>query len=97
MMKDAREKAVAECESLKAQVAALRQQVEDAQDRSPKMTTLSRMLREQLTAKADALKLAEQERDAFKKELNALEFSLDITRQDLQGASSLCIFLSPDS
>jgi len=51
MMKDAREKAVAECESLKAQVAALRQQVEDAQDRSPKMTTLSRMLREQLTAK----------------------------------------------
>ncbi len=97
MMKDAMEKAVAECESLKAQVAALRQQVEDAQDRSPKMTTLSRMLREQLTAKADALKLAEQERDAFKKELNALEFSLDITRQDLQGASSLCIFLSPDS
>ncbi len=51
MMKDAREKAVAECESLRAQVAALRQQVEDAQDRSPKMTTLSRMLREQLTAK----------------------------------------------
>ena len=51
MMKDAREKAVAECESLRAQVAALRQQVEDAQDRSPKMTTLSRMLREQRTAK----------------------------------------------
>ena len=48
---EAREKAVGECESLKAQVAALRRQVEDAQERSPKMTTLSRMLREQLTAK----------------------------------------------
>jgi len=43
---------------------------------------------------ADALKLAEQERDAYKKELNALELSLDITRQDLQGASLLCLFLS---
>ena len=48
---EAREKAVGECESLKAQVAYLRQQVDDAQERSPKMTTLSRMLREQLTAK----------------------------------------------
>ena len=46
---------------------------------------------------ADALKLAEQERDAYKKELNALELSLDITRQDLQGASSFGIFLSPNS
>jgi hypothetical protein len=50
-----------------------------------------------LQKQADALKLAEQERDAYKKELNALELSLDITRQDLQGASSLGIFLSPNS
>lgn len=51
MLKEAREKAVAECEMLNGQVVFLRQQVEDAQDRSPKMTTLSRMLREQLTVK----------------------------------------------
>ena len=33
----------------------------------------------------DALKLVEEERDAYKKELNALELSLDISRQDLAG------------
>lgn len=34
---------------------------------------------------AEALKLAEEERDAYKKELHALELSLEISRQDLQG------------
>ena len=33
----------------------------------------------------DALKLVEEERDAYKKDLNALELSLDISRQDLAG------------
>ena len=35
--------------------------------------------------------MAEEERDAFKKELAALELSLEISRQDLQGALYICI------
>ena len=70
-------------EQLTLQLSDLREQMDEAQERSPKMTTLSRMLREQLTAKADALKEVEQERDFSKRELSAVELSLDIARQDL--------------
>ena len=48
---DARDKALKKCENLEVQVADLQDQVASAHEAGPKMSTLSRMLREQLTVK----------------------------------------------